>query len=238
MNAALIFAGGTGRRMNARTKPKQFLELHGKPILIYTLEHFDYHPDVEKIVIVCLKGWIEELKSLLRRFDIQKVCRIVPGGDTGHESIFNGLKAMRKFCTDEDIVLIHDGVRPLISKELISQNIEKAKAFGAAVTVEPAFESIIQSTDGETFSKEPDRGQMYVAKAPQTFRFGLIWEAYQRAAAEKLLTIDSSHLLSHYGYEMHMVKSTPNNIKITRPTDFYIFRALYEAMENYQIIGI
>lgn len=238
MITALIFAGGTGQRMNTRSKPKQFLELYGKPIIIYTLEHFEEHPEIDNIVVVCLENWIEELKTLLKRFDISKVSKIVPGGNTGHDSIFYGLLAMQKTCKDDDIVLIHDGVRPLITESLISDNIAKAKEFGAAITVEPALESVLVSRKGDVIDSVPDRGSMYVAKAPQSFRFGLIMEAYKKAQKDGREAIDSSHLLSIYGYEMHMVKSTPNNIKITTPTDFYIFRALYEAIENYQIIGI
>ena len=150
MVTALIFAGGTGRRMNVRSKPKQFLELHGKPIIIYTLEHFEYHDEVDKIVIVCLADWIAELKGLLRRYGITKVAEIVPGGETGHDSIYQGLAAMRKFCNDEDIVLIHDGVRPLITEELITENISAVREYGNAITGERARESVVRCIDGKT----------------------------------------------------------------------------------------
>ncbi len=147
MNYALIFAGGTGRRMNSCSKPKQFLALHGKPILLYTKEHFEKHPHLDGIIVVCLRNWIDELKTLLRRYDIGKVMEIVPGGGTGQESIFNGLKALEGFSEDDDIVLIHDGVRPLINGKLISANIGAAKEYGAAITAEPAVESIVQCPD-------------------------------------------------------------------------------------------
>lgn len=238
MNTALIFAGGTGQRMNSRSKPKQFLELHGKPIIIYTLEHFEVHPEIDNIIIVCLESWISELKILLDRYSISKVVKIVPGGNTGHESIRNGLLVMREEWKDNDIVLIHDGVRPLITEELITANIDKAKKWGTAITVESVVESVISSKDGDYIDTVPKREHMYVAKAPQSFQYGLILEAYEKAHKDKRLTIDSAHLLSIYGYEMHTVKSTSNNIKITSPSDYYIFRALYEAMENLQIFGI
>jgi 2-C-methyl-D-erythritol 4-phosphate cytidylyltransferase len=238
MNTALIFAGGTGQRMNSRARPKQFLELHGKPILLYTLEHFEEHPEIEKIVVVCLESWMRELKSLLRRYDIRKVCKIVPGGPTGHESIYNGLQALQDICSSEDIVLIHDGVRPLINDELITANIAKVREFGTAITVEAATESVICSTDGDSIDSVPERATMYTAKAPQSFYYGMIWELYQRARRDGQLSIDSAHLLSLYGVEMHAVKSPPNNMKITAPADYYIFRALYEAMENQQILGV
>ena len=238
MNRALIFAGGTGQRMNSRARPKQFLELHGKPVILYTLAHFEAHPDIGDIVVVCLESWIDELRSLLRRHEFGKVSQIVPGGAGGHESIYNGLKALASVCDDDDIVLIHDGVRPLISEELITANIEKVEACGTAVTVAPATESVVVCEDGDLVAVVPERHSMYMAKAPQSFRFGMIWELYQRARRDGIPTIDSSHLLSIYGVEMHVVQSTPNNIKITAPADYYIFRALYEAVENQQILGI
>lgn len=238
MAVALIFAGGTGKRMNTYSKPKQFLELHGKPIIIYTLEHFEYHDDIEKITVVCLTDWITELKGLLKRFGITKVTRILPGGETGHDSIYYGLAAMRETTKDDEIILIHDGVRPFISEKLISRNIEAVKKYGSAITVEAARESVVRCIDGENVFEVPPRGQMYTAKAPQSFRFGKIFELYERAQKEEIQTIDSSHLCSLYHVPMHIVESTKNNLKITEPADYYIYRALYEAMENQQIFGL
>ena len=238
MAAALIFAGGTGRRMNTYSKPKQYLELHGKPIIIYTLEHFEYHDEIETITVVCLTDWIAELKGLLRRFGITKVDRILPGGETGHDSIYYGLAAMGETTEDDEIVLIHDGVRPFINEKLISRNIEAVKLYGSAITVEEARESIVRCLDGENVFEVPPRNQMYTAKAPQSFRFGMILKLYERARKEGVQTIDSSHLCSLYHVPMHVVKSTKNNLKITEPADYYIYRALYEAMENQQIFGL
>jgi 2-C-methyl-D-erythritol 4-phosphate cytidylyltransferase len=238
MATALIFAGGTGRRMNARAKPKQFLELHGKPIIIYTLEHFDTHPEVDSIIVVCLENWISDLMHMLRQYEITKVRQIVPGGDGGDKSIYNGLKALEGKCEPDDIVLIHDGVRPLINAELITKNISKAKELGIAITVEAATESIVRLDSEGRIAEVPPRNAMYAAKAPQSFRYGMIWELYQRAQRDGVRTIDSANLCSVYGVEMHTVKSTPNNMKITAPADYYIFRALFEAMENEQILGL
>ena len=238
MNTALIFAGGTGQRMSARAKPKQFLELHGKPVIIYTLEHFEYHPEIDNIVVVCIENWIHELKHLLRQYALDKVSRIVPGGDGGDQSIYNGLRALDNICEPDDIVLIHDGVRPLINAELISANIAKVKEYGSAITVEAATESVVRLDCDGMITKVPPRDEMYSAKAPQSFKYGMIWDLYQRAQRDHIRTIDSAHLCSFYGVEMHTVKSPPNNMKITAPADYYIFRALFEAMENEQIMGI
>ncbi len=238
MVTALIFAGGTGKRMNTRSKPKQFLEIHGKPVIIYTLEHFEYHERIDGIVIVCIKEWIEELRGLLKRYGFTKVKKIVPGGETGHDSIYLGLEAMREMSGDDDIVLIHDGVRPLISEELITSNIESVEKYGSAITCEPQRESVIRSTDGETISDVPPRNQMYTAKAPQSFYYGAILRLYRRAQAEGVKSIDSSHLCNRYQEPMHIVQSTKNNMKITDPADYYICRALYDAQESQQVFGL
>jgi len=238
MITALIFAGGTGKRMNTRSKPKQFLEIHGKPVIIYTLEHFEYHEQIDSIVVVCIKEYIEELKGLIGRFGIQKVKKIVPGGETGHDSIYCGLLAMKESAAKDDIVLIHDGVRPLISEELITLNIETVKTYGNAITCEPDKESQLRSIDGENVSEVPPRDQMYTAKAPQSFYYEKIMRLYEMAHQDGIRSIDSSHLCSLYNEPMHMVKSTSNNMKITEPADFYICRALYDAQENQQVFGL
>lgn len=238
MAKVLIFAGGSGQRMNSRSKPKQFLEMHGKPIIIYTLEHFEYHESVDQIVVVCIENWIEELRGLLKRYNITKVAKIVPGGKTGHDSIYLGLRAMESISDEKDIVLIHDGVRPLINQELITENIEAVKKYGSAITCEAARESVVCSADGESITDVPLRAHMYTAKAPQSFFYGDILRLYERAREDGRRSIDSSHLCSIYNVPMHLVTSTKNNIKITDPADFYIYRALYEAIEGQQIFGL
>lgn len=238
MVAALIFAGGTGKRMNTRSRPKQFLELHGKPIIIYTLEHFEFHEQIDNIIVVCVKEWIGELEALLKCYGIMKVSAIIPGGETGHDSIYLGLKAMEKTTAEDDIVLIHDGVRPLINEELITLNIDSVKKYGSAITCEPARESTIRSIDGSNIIEVPPREQMYTAKAPQSFYYGRILRVYENAFQDGIRSIDSSHLCSLFHEPMHIVMSTKNNMKITEPSDYYICRAIYDALENQQIFGL
>ncbi|NLY48366.1 MAG: 2-C-methyl-D-erythritol 4-phosphate cytidylyltransferase [Clostridiales bacterium] len=238
MNTALVFAGGTGRRMNSRAIPKQFIEIHGKPILIYTLEHFEYHEEIDNMVVVCLKDWIERFKGHLHRFGITKVTDIVPGGETGHDSIYNGLLAMKGKARPDDIVLIHDGVRPLITDELISENIRTVKKYGNAITVEPSRESVLISNDSDFISRVPKLSQMFVAKAPQSFYYSDIMDVYDRARSEGFKSIDSAHLMNTYGKDLYMVKSSRNNIKITEPADYYLFRELCKASESQQVFGI
>jgi 2-C-methyl-D-erythritol 4-phosphate cytidylyltransferase len=237
MTIALLFAGGTGRRMNSHQKPKQFLEIHGKPIIMYTIEVFEQHPEVDKIAVVCIKEYIDELKKFLHRYEVQKTETIAPGGKSGFESILNGLFALEAFCKKDDIVIIHDGVRPLVSAENISESIESAKKYGTGITIVPVTESGIISENGETIDEWPNRSKLYSTKAPQTFKFGIILDLYKKAAVDGFEPIESAHLCHHYGLELHTVKGESRNIKITTSSDYYIFRALYNAVENDQIIG-
>ena len=235
MVTALIFAGGTGRRMNAFSKPKQFLELHGKPVIIYTIEVFERHPEIDNIAVVCLDSWIDELKFQIKKAMVNKVTCIVNGGVTGHDSIYNGLKELSGTASDDDIILIHDGVRPLVSDALISDNIAAVKKYGSAVSSAPAIETVAQIDCDERIYTIPDRGSMYIAKAPQSFYFKDVWEIYRRAEADNIKSIDTAQLFSHYNRAAHIVPCSRFNMKITEPADYYIFRSLFEAMENEQI---
>lgn len=237
--SALIFAGGTGKRMNTKTLPKQFLELHGKPIIIHTIEHFESHPEIKDIVVVCVDDWLDYCKDLLAKFNIKKVSQVVPGGETGQMSIFNGLEALReKYQGNDDYVLIHDGVRPLIDEEIISKNIESVKKYRTAITVKPVIETVVQVDEEDIINNVIERSTCQTAVAPQSFVLSEIYSLHMRAQAEKLFDMtDSATLARYYGLSLHTVMGGSENIKITTPSDFYIFRAIYEARENAQIFG-
>lgn len=237
--SALIFAGGTGKRMNTKTLPKQFLELHGKPIIIHTIEHFESHPEIKDIVVVCVDDWLDYCKDLLAKFNIKKVNQVVPGGETGQMSIFNGLEALReKYQGNNDYVLIHDGVRPLIDEEIISKNIESVKKYGTAITVKPVIETVVQVDEEDIINNVIERSTCQTAVAPQSFVLSEIYSLHMRAQAEKLFDMtDSATLARYFGLPLHTVMGGSENIKITTPSDFYIFRAIYEARENAQIFG-
>lgn len=238
MNNVLIFAGGAGRRMNSKSKPKQFLKLYGKEIIIHTLENFQNHPEVDNIVVVCIKGWIEYLQKLLAQYNIDKVRLIVAGGKTGQESIYNGLCALSDFAPAESIVLVHDGVRPFVTDTLISDCIKSVKKNGSAITVTPAIETIVE-LDGKKIQAITDRSKCYLAKAPQCFYLGELLEAHEKAIKDgNTNMIDSASLMKHYGHDLYVVQGSADNIKITTPADFYSFRALYDARENQQIFGL
>lgn len=238
-NVALIFAGGVGQRMRPAARPKQFLELHGKPIIIYTLEVFDRHPEIDGIVVACVDGWHEYLQQLLDKFHITKVKSIVPGGKTGQESIRNGIYKLHTLYGDDTVVLIHDGVRPLIDRDLLSRNIACARQYGNAITVAPAIETIAIKSDIENEAGQIiDRSDCQLLRAPQCFLLGDIMDAHRKAqAAGRNDYIDSACLMRDYGHRLHTVMGSSENIKITTPSDFYIFRAIIDARENGQVFG-
>jgi len=240
MNIAIIFAGGSGIRMSNAAKPKQFLQLYGKEIIIHTIENFEKHPDIDGIVIVCIESWIPFLKTLLEKYNIGKIKWIVPGGKTGQDSIYQGLSAIKKDVSDDSIILIHDGVRPLITKQLISDCIASVITHGSAITITPEIETVVFiDTNSDKITEITDRSKCFHAKAPQCFKFADIWQGHTLAQADGFTDmIDSASLMRHYGYELYTVHGDYENIKITTASDFYIFRALYEARENSQVFGL
>ncbi|MFL0165434.1 IspD/TarI family cytidylyltransferase [Candidatus Clostridium helianthi] len=241
MNIALIFAGGTGVRMNNRTTPKQFLTLHGKPILIHTIEHFEKHPLIDSIAVVCVSGWESKLKKEIKRNYIKKVKWLVTGGETVQASCYNGLKAIYDEYKNsaETVVIMHDGVRPLIDDELITKNIEMVKKHRSSVTVSYAVETICSTDDFGKIVEIANRDKARIAKAPQCFYLDELMEAHNKAKSEGInWMIDSASLMKYYGHELYTVIGSTYNIKITTPSDYYILKALFEAEENQQIFGI
>uniref|UniRef100_A0AB33IUB4 2-C-methyl-D-erythritol 4-phosphate cytidylyltransferase n=1 Tax=Prevotella sp. GTC17253 TaxID=3236793 RepID=A0AB33IUB4_9BACT len=238
MNIAVIFAGGSGLRMHTKSRPKQFLELNGKPIIIYTLELFDNHPEIDAIVVACIESWIPFLEKQLRKFEINKVVKVVPGGKTGQDSIYQGLKAAREIAQGEAKVLIHDGVRPLITEQTITDNLRKVAECGSCITCIPATETFIVRQADDSL-EIPSRADSLIARAPQSFRLSEILAAHERAIAEGQHDfIDSCTMMSHYGYRLGTVIGPMENIKITTPTDFFVFRAMVKVHEDQQIFGL
>lgn len=217
------------------------MDLNGKPIIIYTIELFDNHPQIDGIVVVCIESWIPYLKKMIRKFEITKVVRIVPGGNSGQESIYNGLCAAEDFTKEKNeqnsIVLIHDGVRPLITEETITANIAKVKECGSCITTVPAIETVIVDNHDGTLDI-PKRSDCLMARAPQSFFLDDIIGAHRRSQKEGNTSfIASCSLMSHYGYKLGLVQGPIENIKITTPTDYFVFRAMVEVHENQQIFG-
>jgi len=235
MVTALIFAGGIGIRMNSEDIPKQFLEIEGKPIIIHTVEHFALHEMVDHIIVVCLELWINRLKQDLERFAIRKVVGIVPGGDTGYRSIHNGLMRIAETAKDDDIVLICDGVRPMLSEKLITTCIMDTRIYGSAVPVTPSIDSVLYSEDGVHCSRNYERKKMFTTQAPQGFLMKKIMDAHMQAEEKQIEAISSGELLIELGQEIHIFQGMRENIKITTQEDLNALRATqyYEHFKNF-----
>lgn len=242
MNIVAIFAGGVGRRMRTNGTPKQFLEINGIPIIIYTLRIFDEAKNIDGIVIAGLSTHLEYLKNLIKEYDIKKVLDVVEGGKTGQESIINALNAAKKFSKNEkDIVLIHDGVRPIIDEKLIDDNINNVKKYGTSISCVEQKETTIISSSHEKIEEITQRSETYVARAPQSFYLNDILEAETNSINNNDLDcIDSCSVMRKYGKfkEPHITLCNSDNLKITTPDDYYIAKALIEQRKNKEVWGI
>lgn len=237
MNVAVLFAGGIGARMNAGAVPKQFLQIHGKPIIIHTLEAFETHPDIDAIAIAILPEGRVELEKLVRRFEISKVRWVVDGGATGQHSRHKALQAVALDCSDETLVLIHDGVRPLIDHQMISENIRVAQVRGNAITCTKVSETIVISENDEIGEVIP-REHLFAARAPQTFHLGEILSLYDQTAAEgEHDTIDSCSLMRRAGRPTFKIDGPPTNIKVTTGDDLHVARAYFTVIEDRLLFG-
>lgn len=236
MNIAVIFAGGTGQRMNSASLPKQFLMIHGKPILVHTIEKFQMAKGIDKIVVVSLKDYIPMVEDLKLKFNLNKIVSIVSGGANGQESIFHGLLEAEKHSTsDQDIVLIHDGVRPIIDVETIEANIQCVQKNGSSITVAKSTETVLLLEENNV-EDAMDRSKCFLGRAPQSFYLHEILEAHHKAnTLNKHDFIDSAMLMKYFGKKLFVVEGPVNNIKVTTPIDFLILRALLDAKENEQI---
>lgn len=238
MNIAIIFAGGAGKRMHSKDRPKQFLLVHGKPIIVHTIELFQYHDEIDGIVVACLEDWILYMEEMRYRYRLDKIGKIVPGGATGQLSIHNGVKAAAElYGTEDNIVLVHDGVRPLIDEGVIHENIAGVKKYGSAITCAPAQETFVIIDGKGDITEVEERKYSRLAKAPESFWLEDLLAVEEQAAREGCTDmIDSCTLMRAYGRKMHIVECSYENIKVTSPNDFYTFRALYDARENQQLL--
>lgn len=244
VNIAFIFAGGTGQRVTNASRPKQFLDLHGKPVIVWTLEIFEHHPDIDAIVVVMLESWISRFEKMAQQYGISKLVSVVPGGADGQASIRNGVLEIERLYSSDDIVLVHDGVRPLVSAETISTCIACAQEHGNAITVVPMVETIVnceKTPAGDlTVRGTVDRDTAFIARAPQCFKVGDLAGAHHQSLKDGLQSafVDSASLMRHYGHTLYTIQGDPENIKITTPSDYYIASALLEANESRQAFGL
>lgn len=234
MNIALLIAGGSGNRMG-QDIPKQFMHVDGAPIIIHTMKCFQRHPDIDAIAVVCLKGWETVLQAYANQFCVDKLKWVFPGGDTGMESIHNGIYGLQEQgCASGDLVLIHDSVRPLLSQDIISSNIAVCQAYGYAITGIKCREAILESDDGFSSTTSIPRDKLIRTQTPQTFRLGNIIAVHEEAKAKGIAeSVASCTLIAEVGgREMHIVPGSEKNIKVTTVEDLDILKALMHTSKE------
>lgn len=229
MTIAVIIAGGSGSRMGADV-PKQFVLVDGKPVLFYTLEAFQAHPGVDAIELVLIDGWERDVAAWKEQYGVTKLRWIVKGGASGQESIRNGVFGLEGKCAADDIVIIHDGIRPLVQPEVLDDVIAKAREFGTGVTSMPYNEQIflIDEKDPSVTRKYIPRETLRRVATPQAYRFGLLDQAYHEAFEQKIGIYGSSYtntMMVELGHELHFAAGSDKNLKLTTPGDLEIFRA-------------
>lgn len=237
MNIAIIIAGGSGSRMS-QDIPKQFINVYDKPVLIYTLESFQRHPLIDAIEVVCIDGWENVVWAYAKQFSIDKLKWITKGGNTGQESIRNGVYNLEDKCSADDIIIIHDGIRPLVEPSVLTDVINKAQKYGNAVTSMPYNEQIfVVSKDDETTTTEfIPRETLRRVSTPQAYRFDLLDGKYKEAF-EKEIGIYGSHytntMMVELGVTLHFAAGSDKNIKLTTKDDLEMFKG-YLARDKEQ----
>lgn len=232
MNIALIIAGGVGARMHQNI-PKQFLTVEERPVIVYTLEAFQRHSDIDAIAVVCVEGWEHVLQAYANQFNITKLKHIIPGGKNGQDSIRNGVYELEKHYSADDIVLIHDAIRPMVSQEIISDCIVKTKQNGCAIAVIPCAEAMVITDDMETSNEIYPRDNLKRTQTPQGFSIGKICDLHRRAL-EKGITnsVASVTLMVEMGEKVYFSAGSEKNIKLTTVEDIDIFKALLHVKRS------
>lgn len=228
----IILAGGVGSRLKSAV-PKQFIEIDGCPIIVHTIRNFQDNPNIDHIIVVCLGNWIEHTKNIVKKYNLDKVTDVVPGGATGHISTKNGVYFLKNRLSEQDYVIIHDAARPIVSQEVINDLIETAKTNGNACSAVSCYETVVLTENRLSGKEQIDRNRVIRVQTPQCYKYGLIKSLYEKAEADKREDFVYANILAmEYGVEIFFSKGTNNNIKITTKEDIALFRALLYYINN------
>jgi len=226
MNIALILAGGCGSR-TAQDIPKQFMNIYEKPLIIYTLENFQRHPEIDGIAVVCLEGWHEVLRAYARQYKIDKLKWIVSGGNDGQESTQKGIEALKDVCTESDVIMVHDAIRPFITPEVISDGIKKCMEKGSGLSAVRCQETIVRTDDGISGAEGIARTEIMRVQTPQAYRYGKAFWAYEEANRRGITgEVYINTLMLRLGETLYFSKGTEKNVKVTTIDDLEVFKAL------------
>ncbi len=227
MNIALILAGGVDPRFQMAI-PKQFVIVENRPIIVYTLQVFQNHPEIDKIVVSCLHGWKEMVQAYAKQFNITKLVQIVEGGVDAQESSRKGLEWLKESCKPEDLVVIHDAIRPLVTNDLISDSIKSCREYGMGVAAVRSMDTIMLTEDGITGQENISRDSIRRIQTPQTYPLGYLDDMHHKAMEQGIChCVDNNSMLARLGETIHFSKGSDFNIKINLVEDVEMFKALY-----------
>ena len=227
MNIAMLIAGGKGVRTH-QDIPKQFLNVNDRPVIVYTLQAFQQHPDIDEIIVTCLDGWQEMVRVYGKQFNITKLKEIIPGGRDAQESTYHGLNALKDRMGQGDIVIVHDAIRPMVSEEIITNSIQMCRKKGMGVAATYIMDTIMHSGNGQEGYKSINRYQIMKVQTPQAFDFKLLWDLHNKAVEEQCLGAwDNSSMITNLGEKVYFSEGSDLNLKINTTEDVEMFRALY-----------
>lgn len=234
MTVAIIIAGGSGQRMREEI-PKQFIEVDGRPVIIYTLETFERCPEIDAVAVVCVEGWQEALREYGARYGITKLRWVIDGGTTAQESIRNGVFALEGVCRGDDIVVVHDGVRPMVEDYVLTDVLATCRKYGNAVTAMPYNEQIFIADDGLSTTRYIPRETLRRVSTPQAYRFALLDEKYHEAYEKKIGICGSAYantMMVELGQRLYFAAGSDKNIKLTTQDDLALFKAYLKMSEE------
>ncbi|MCR5804524.1 MAG: 2-C-methyl-D-erythritol 4-phosphate cytidylyltransferase [Clostridia bacterium] len=232
MNIVLLTAAGSATRMH-QDIPKQFIHVDDRPIIIHTMEAFQKHPSIDAIIVVTLESWTEVLWAYAKQFNITKLKWVVPGGATGQDSIFCGLSALKENVSDDDLIMIHDGNRPLVSSDIISDSLVTFEKYGSAVAAIPCTEVVFVSDDKIKSKESIDRSRLMRTQTPHSYKFGELYNAHLEAQSKGITsTAASCELMKELGKETYFSKGSEENIKITTLDDLKIFKSILHTKQD------
>lgn len=232
MNVALLLAAGVDARFQMDV-PKQFVNVFNRPIIVYTMERFQNHPEIDEIVVACLEGWQEMVRAYAKQFNITKLRQIIIGGKNGQETSLLGTLALKEFCKPEDIVVLHDAIRPMVSDEIISDSIRTCRMHGNGVAAVCSMDAILKSADGKTGNESISRYEVMRIQTPQSYRFDLLEEAHRQAAEQGIHgQWETSSIMSKLGKTIYFSKGSDMNMKINTVEDVTMFKAVYQMKKG------
>lgn len=232
MNIAMILAGGTDSRFQMSV-PKQFVNVYNRPVIVYTLEAFQKHNEIDAIMVSCLDGWQEMVRAYARQFNIDKLKWVVSGGRDGQESARNGIMALKNECRSDDIIVLHDSIRPFVSEEIITDSLQVCRMHGMGVAAVRTMDTIMKTRDGVVGTESISRYAIVRIQTPQTYRMDRLWDVHEKAV-ERGITgeVDTNSVISRLGEPVYFSKGSDLNMKINTVEDVEMFKALYRMRQE------